>query len=66
MTNHAELHAIDAQTLKQWLQDSSLKLIDVREAVEYATERIPGAALHPLSQFNPDLIHLSEGQKLVL
>lgn len=66
MTNDAQIQEIDAQTLKQWLDENAVNLIDVRETAEYATERIPGAKLHPLSQFNPDRVRPSEGKKLVL
>ncbi|MEB3291518.1 MAG: rhodanese-like domain-containing protein [Synechococcales bacterium] len=57
---------ITAATLKQWLQQESVLLIDVREPVEYANEHIPGAICHPLSQFNPDRLPLEPDQKVVL
>jgi len=66
MTNNTRIQEIDAQTLKQWLDDRAVTLVDVRETAEYATERIPGAKLHPLSQFNPDRVQPLSGQKLVL
>ncbi len=66
MMNTSQLQEIDAQTLKQWLENNSVTLVDVREPAEYATERIPGAKLHPLSQFNPNQIQTPSGQKLVL
>jgi len=66
MMNTTQLQEIDAQTLKQWLEDNAVILVDVREPAEYATERIPGAKLYPLSQFNPDLVQPQSGQKLVL
>jgi rhodanese-related sulfurtransferase len=66
MTNTTQLQEIDAQTLKQWLEDNAVTLVDVREPAEYATERIPGAKLHPLSQFNPERVQPQSGQKLVL
>jgi rhodanese-related sulfurtransferase len=40
--------------------------VDVREPVEYASEHIPGAISHPLSQFDPHQIQPQPGQKLVL
>ena len=64
--NDTQLQEIDAQTLKQWLKKDSVTLVDVREATEYATERIPGAKLHPLSQFDPQQVRPAAGQKLVL
>lgn len=65
MTNDRQLQEIDAQTLKQWLEENSVTLVDVREPTEYATERIPNAKLHPLSQFDPHQIRPAAGQKLV-
>lgn len=66
MTNDTQLTEIDAQTLKQWFESNAVTLVDVREAAEYATERIPGAKLHSLSQFDPSQIRAATGQKLVL
>lgn len=68
------LQTIDAPTLKQWLDSAemtasdqaSLRLIDVREPVEYANEHIPGAICHPLSQLDPNQIDLQLGQQLVV
>jgi len=57
---------IDAQTLKQWLDKQSVILIDVREPGEFAGERIPGATLVPLSQFDPHKIPQSDDTPLVL
>jgi rhodanese-related sulfurtransferase len=64
--SNQQFQEIDAQTLKHWLEADSVTLIDVREPAEYATERIPGAKLHPLSQFNPQRILPLKGQKIVL
>lgn len=66
LLNELQLQEIDAQTLKQWLEEDSVKLVDVREPAEYATERIPGAQLYPLSQFNPEQAFPKTGQRLVL
>lgn len=66
MTNNTRIQEIDAQTLKQWLDDHAVTLVDVREPAEYATERIPGAKLHPLSQFDPQQLRPVEGKSLVL
>lgn len=66
MTSNTQLAAIDAQTLNQWLEANTVMLVDVREAPEYATERIPGAKLHPLSRFDPSQIRAETGEKLVL
>ncbi|NJN72195.1 MAG: rhodanese-like domain-containing protein [Limnothrix sp. RL_2_0] len=66
LKNPIQLQEIDAQTLKEWQEKENILLVDVREAVEYAGERIPGAILHPLSKFEPQQIQPNEGQKLVL
>jgi rhodanese-related sulfurtransferase len=60
------LYNIDAKTLKQWLDEDKAKLVDVREAAEHAAERIEGAELHPLSEFDPAAISGSNGVKVVL
>jgi rhodanese-related sulfurtransferase len=41
---------VDAETLKQWLEEGSAALVDVREPAEYRANRIPGASLMPLGQ----------------
>ncbi len=44
---------IEVGTLKQWLDQQHVLLIDVREPAEYAEEHLSGATLFPLSQFDP-------------
>ncbi len=60
------LQTIDAQTLKQLLEQNTVTLIDVREPSEYAGEHIPGATLVSLSQFDPRQVPQTEDKKLVL
>ncbi len=62
----SQLQTIDAQTLKQWLDQQSVTLVDVREPNEYATGHIPGAILVPLSRFDSQKIPQSSNQKVVL
>lgn len=57
---------VDAQTLKQALDQQTVTLIDVREPVEFAGEHIPGATLLPLSQFDPRKIPPTGDTQLVL
>lgn len=45
---------IDPVTLKQWMAEGKAILVDVREPVEVARERIAEAHHLPLSRFNPD------------
>ena len=61
-----QLHTMDAQTLKQGLDQQSVTLIDVREPGEFAGEHIPGATLVALSQFDPRKIPQTEDTQLVL
>ena len=65
-TNQAKLLEFDAHTLKNLIERREVCLIDVREAGEYASDRIPGAKLVPLSSFNPNLIAFDPDQTLVL
>jgi rhodanese-related sulfurtransferase len=48
-----------------WLNNGEILLVDVREANEFAFERIHGALLYPLSTFDPKALP-TEGRKLVL
>lgn len=47
------LQEVDPQTLKQWLDQQRVTVVDVREPSEFAEERIPGAINLPLSAFDP-------------
>ena len=47
------------------LDRGEIVLIDVREAAEFAAERIAGAILRPLSQFDPASLPC-DGRKIVL
>jgi rhodanese-related sulfurtransferase len=51
--------------LRDGLASGEILLVDVREANEYAFERIPGALLYPLSTFDPKAIP-SGSRKLVV
>lgn len=61
-----KLQTIDAQTLKQLLEQKAVTLIDVRESSEYAGEHIPGARLVPLSQFEAHKVYQDEDTQVVL
>lgn len=65
------IKTVDATTLKEWLDQDQVTLIDVREPAEYAGEHLPNAMLVPLSQFASEKINIAKGQdaenkKLVL
>ncbi|MEQ9486930.1 rhodanese-like domain-containing protein [Coleofasciculus sp. F4-SAH-05] len=66
LANANNLQEIDAQTLKQWLDNQQVMLIDVREPGEYASEHIPGAKLMPLSNLNPTGVKPETNQQVVL
>ncbi len=64
--NPEQLQEVEATTLKQWLDQEAVTLIDVREPSEFAREHIPGAVLMPLSQFDPAQISTHSSKTLVL
>lgn len=66
MTTTNQLQAIDAVTLKNWLENKEALLIDVREPGEFAGEHIAGSKLIPLSDFDPTAISQDRNQKIVL
>ena len=66
VTNSKQVQEIDAATLKNWLDENKVTLVDVREAGEYAGEHIPGAKLASLSKFNPEEIKTISDKKIVL
>jgi rhodanese-related sulfurtransferase len=62
-----DTHVTDAtpEQVHAWLRNGEILLIDVREANEYAFERIHGALLFPLSTFDATALP-AEGRRLVL
>ncbi len=54
----------DAATLRERLDTGEVVLVDVREPVEYAGERIPGAISRPLARLHE--AGLSPGQRVVV
>jgi rhodanese-related sulfurtransferase len=64
---HQDKHVTDAtpEQVHAWLAAGEILLVDVREANEYAFERIHGALLYPLSTFDPKALP-AEGRRLVL
>lgn len=57
---------LSPQQVKQIINAGEAYLIDVREANEYAEAHIDGAALMPLSQFDPGAVRPADGQKLII
>ena len=65
MTHHETVTNATPEQVNAWLQAGEILLVDVREANEYAFERIHGALLYPLSTFDPKALP-TEGRRLVL
>jgi rhodanese-related sulfurtransferase len=57
---------IDANTLRNWLDNNQAILIDVREPTEHAAEKISHAILLPLGTLNQQNIPNCNGKKLVI
>lgn len=53
---HREIEELTAQQVAGLLRDRRIILVDVRESDEYATQRIPGALLYPLSTFDASML----------
>src|SRR6185369_2456049 len=57
---------IDSSTLRKWLEQGDVIVVDVREPAEHATGVIPGAYLLPLGQVSSTKIPDPKGKKLVM
>jgi rhodanese-related sulfurtransferase len=64
--NPKVLQTVDATTLKQWLDNKIVTLVDVREPAEYAGEHLANSILVPLSKFDPNKIPVDRDKILVL
>lgn len=65
-TQSDQIKIVSPATVKEWIDAGEAVVIDVREAREYKSERIPGAVLNPLSQFDPSRIPNQPDKKLVI
>lgn len=61
----SKLHNLNAEEVRKGLADRSIVLIDVREPMEFAAERIHGALLFPLSTFDPMALPEAGQRKIV-
>jgi len=59
------VEVVTREELKKGLADESITLIDVREPHEFAAGHIPGAALLPLSRFDPSQLPRYHGKRIV-
>ena len=55
----------DPEEVKALLDAGRVLLVDVREPVEYHSERIPGALLYPMSTFDASLLPNDESRQVV-
>jgi rhodanese-related sulfurtransferase len=65
-TTGKQIYEIDASTLQTRMDKGDVVLVDVREPAEYVGEHICGAALVPLSRFDPAAVPQVDGKTLVL
>lgn len=65
-TTNTQIKNIDVNTLKSLLDQNQVILVDVREPGEYASERIEGATLKPLSTFDCSTLPKESGKLIVL
>ena len=59
------LRELDPKTALEAVQSNKAILIDVREPREYASERIQGALLFPLSTFDPAALPVDQTREMV-
>lgn len=60
------VQSADAATVKAWLEQDKIVLVDVRETSEFDREHIPGAMLLPMSKFDAELFPSVPGKTVVL
>jgi rhodanese-related sulfurtransferase len=66
MTTHATpIETLNAAEVARLLHAHKILLVDVREPAEYASERIPGALLYPLSTFDAAALPDDESRRVV-
>ncbi len=65
MTGEVRVSHLSLAEVKAGLADGSMLIVDVREPHEYAMGHIPGAALLPLSTFDPADIPHPAGKRVV-
>jgi len=66
MTTHSTpIETLNAADVARLLHAHKILLVDVREPLEYASERIPGALLFPLSTFDAAALPDDESRRVV-
>lgn len=61
-----EVQTVDVTTLKHWMDNDEVVLVDVRELEEYQEANIDGSVLVPLGTLNPEKLPRAENKKLVI
>lgn len=64
-TTPDQVTELEPEEVKELLDAGKIILIDVREPVEYHSERIPGALLYPLSTFDANQLPHDESRRVV-
>jgi rhodanese-related sulfurtransferase len=65
MTGELKVAHLEIDDVRAGVADGSMLIVDVREPHEFAMGRIPGAMPLPLSAFDPSLIPLGTGRRVV-
>ena len=61
----SRIHTMSPTEVKAKIDRGEVTLVDVREPVEHADERIPGAKLMPLATLNPATLAREDGRTIV-
>jgi len=65
-SSKSSVKSVDALTVKEWLDQDKIVLVDVRETSEFDQEHIPGAMLLPMSKFDAEIFPTVPGKVVVL
>jgi rhodanese-related sulfurtransferase len=63
---NGQIQTVNAETLKQLIDQNLVQLIDVREPSEFAGEHIAGATLLPLSSFDANKVSRQTSPQVIL
>ena len=61
----SRIHALTPAQVQSQLQAGEAMLIDVRDPVEHAGARIPGATLMPLAKFDPAMVKVDGASRAI-
>src|ERR1700736_7064741 len=64
-TTPDDVTEFEPEEVRDLLAEGKILLVDVREPMEYAAERIPGALLYPLSTFDASQLPPDESRQIV-